>query len=174
MRSNGSYVLCFFAAAWGVLAFSLLSEPLWLRLAPAALSLLLAGLTALLTRHDVPSSDAWRKHVGRAVALWSTVEGIAIVGAVNILANIGHREWTFAAVAIIVGLHFYPLAMSLRVPLYAVTGTVMIAAAGTVLYLLPSGVMADSTIALASAVTLWLTVLIIMASGDRRRKEALA
>ncbi len=172
MRSTGAYVLCFFAAAWGTLALSLLGEPMWLRALPAGLSLVLAGLTALLTRQDVPRSLEYRKHAGRTVALWSVIEGIVIFATVNILGNTGHGDWVVAAIAIIVGLHFYPLAIGLRVPLYALTATVMIAVTAAVLYLLPAGVTANVTIALGGAATLWLTVLAIMATGPRHTPVA--
>ncbi len=49
-------------------------------------------------------------------------EGVGIGVVVLICANLGYSEWIPAAVALVVGLHFFPLARLFRMPLYYFTG----------------------------------------------------
>ncbi len=49
-------------------------------------------------------------------------EGVGIGIVVVICANLGYSEWIPAAVALVVGLHFFPLARLFRMPLYYFTG----------------------------------------------------
>ena len=55
------------------------------------------------------------RRIGRFVGIASGVEGILIILTVNVLANIGKSELLIPIIAIIVGLHFLPLARWLPV-----------------------------------------------------------
>ena len=63
-----------------------------------------------------------------AIFLWTNVaEGVAILLAVNLVANLGHPQWQTAAVMAIVGLHFLPLAVGFGYRPHVVTGVAMTA-----------------------------------------------
>jgi hypothetical protein len=167
MRSTGAIVMSAFAALWGFLALHLSGQVVWMQAVPIAVSGVLI-LAALATgRHAVPPAPEERRRIGRAVMLWSAVEGVVIFGGVNVLRNTGHTDWTTAFIAVVVGLHFFPLARSLRVPLYWLTGLGLIGVAAAGLVLVPSGVAQDAAIGLGCAVVLWLTAFVVTAFTPR-------
>lgn len=146
-------VLSAFAAAWGEFAAPRLGAPLPLRLAPLLISAVLIAL-AFAVRGRFPNSPERRRRAGRLVAIWSSVEGVAILVAVNLLGPKG-AELVSAAVALIVGLHFLPLARGLPQPSYYASGAalVLIGVAG---FLVPA-LVGPVAVSLAAALTLWLT-----------------
>ena len=73
---------------------------------------------------QVPPDEHARR--GRLVGIASGVEGLAILLAVNVLANIGQRDYAAPVIAIIVGLHFVPLAQRLPARLYYGTAALLI------------------------------------------------
>jgi hypothetical protein len=52
----------------------------------------------------------------RKAGIASGVEGLAILLAVNVLAHFGRSDYAAPVIAIIVGLHFMPLAQRLPAP----------------------------------------------------------
>lgn len=64
-------------------------------------------------------------------------EGLLIAVAVNVVINIGHPELTIPTIALVVGLHFYPMAkiFKRKIDYYLATWTTLIAIAGIVLSL---------------------------------------
>ncbi len=89
------------------------------------------------------------------VGIWSAVEGVAILLAVNVAVNLHHPQLIPTAICLIVGLHFVPLTRGFGGPVYYVTGAVMSAVglAGLAALLSPVAV------CLAAAASLWLTPL---------------
>ena len=67
-----------------------------------------------------------RARRGRLVGIASGIEGLAIFVAVNVLARFGRSEYAVPVIAIIVGLHFLPLARRLPAPFYYVTAALLI------------------------------------------------
>ncbi|GLQ87682.1 hypothetical protein GCM10007898_12490 [Dyella flagellata] len=60
--------------------------------------------------------------------MWSSVgEGFGILVAINIVKNIGHPEWVVPAMALVVGLHFLPMAFAIPFKLFYVLGLTLIA-----------------------------------------------
>ena len=157
MRSTGAVIMSVFAAIWGFLALHLSGQVAWMQAVPIAVSLVLILAALAGGRHAVPPSPEERRRIGRAVMLWSAIEGVIIFGGVNFLGNTGHTDWTMAFIAVVVGLHFFPLARSLRVPLYWLTGLGLIGVAVASLALVPFGVAQNATIGLGCAMVLWLT-----------------
>jgi hypothetical protein len=114
-----------------------------------------------MTRPGVPGPPEYRKRV-RATVLWcSTAEGLFIFLAVNLLVNIGRNDLTVAAIAAIVGVHFYPMAVGLRVKVYWITATAMVGLAAAALFL-PAGVERDAVIGCGCALILWLSSIALM------------
>jgi len=172
MRSTGAIVLSFFGALWAFLALHTIGQPLWMQVMPFAVSVALA-LAALNNDRNGPQPTVQeRKRRGRVVMLWSFVEGLAIFAGINVLQNTGHADWTVALVAAVVGLHFFPLAMGLRVPLYWATGLGLLAVAAAGVVLVPAGLTQDATIGIGCAAVLYLTAFVITAWTPKGRAAA--
>jgi len=157
MRS-GIIVLSLFAALWGGAAIVGAQLAPWLIIAPVLVSGALIAWSRRALAHVGPRADADR--VGRLVGIWSAVEGVTMFLAANVLINLGMRDALGPAFAIIVGLHFLPLARGIPVPLYYATGGAM-AAAGTAALLLP-GPERLTAAGAASALILWISAATII------------
>ena len=160
MRS-GIIVLSVFAALWGGAAVVGAHLALWL----IALPVLVSGAIVLWSEralaHVGPRPDADR--VGRLIGIWSAVEGVAMFAAANVLINLGMSDAVGPALAIIVGLHFLPLARGIPVPLYYATGGALVAA-GAAALLLPGPHRLPATGA-AAALILWISAAAIILRG---------
>ena len=71
-----------------------------------------------------PSAQAER------VIMWSSIgEGVGLFVAANVVINLGHREMLLPAMALVVGLHFLPIARATTFRAYYVLGVALLAAA---------------------------------------------
>jgi hypothetical protein len=162
MRS-GVTVLGIFAFLWAAAAIVGDGRSLWLLALPLALS---SGLYLWAARTpSPPRPPEVERRIGRAVAIWSAVEGAAIFLAVNVLINLGARDAVPAAIAMIVGLHFLPLARAFPQPLYYWTGALLVLA-GAAGLLLPAGHRLAIVGGLA-ALILWSSAVVLIARGRR-------
>jgi hypothetical protein len=127
----GALILTAFGTAWAVLALTSLPAPPHLPIAlVAAVAAVLMGLAVrrVLTAGSLPSPEDEEaaqqgRRAGVAFGIIFTLEGATIgVGAV-LLARADQSAWIPPFAAIVVGLHFLPLARVFRVPLYTCTGT---------------------------------------------------
>ena len=161
MRS-GIVILNIFAFVWLAGAIGALDLPLWLTVLPIALSIGI-GWWCLARVGDVPQlPPGVARDIGRIVGLWSTIEGVLIAIAVIVLVRLGQPELIPPVIAVIVGLHFIPLAHALGVPLYYWT------AAGLIVVGLGALVVPGSTLAIAgigAAVVLYVTSLVLPGSA---------
>ena len=117
---TGVVILCIFAAVWA--GAGILVQPLptgWIAL-PLAIS------TAVLIYASRQRTEPPPPHVGRLVGIWSAVEGIAMFVAADMLINAHRSDALMPVFAIIVGLHFLPLARGIPVRLYYGTGAALI------------------------------------------------
>lgn len=125
----GIIILNLAALVWLAAALSALHLPLSVVLAVSlAASLAVAAICLWRVRH-VARGAGTAPNAGRVVGLWSTIQGIAIAIAVFLLLRLQQPELIPPVVALIVGLHFIPLARGLRVSLYYWTGAGLIAVA---------------------------------------------
>jgi hypothetical protein len=152
---GGMVILDLFAAVWAAAAILVAHHPLWWVAAPVAIS----AAILLWARTKGGAAGASPGHVGRIVGIWSAVEGVAMFLAANVLINSGHSDAVMPAFAIIVGLHFVPLARGFPLPLYYATGAAMVLA-GTGALLLP-GAERGPVAGLASALILWVTSILL-------------
>ena len=85
-----------------------------------AVGMLIRGLMMALARRrgrrSAPPEE--RRRRGRIVGIASALEGVAIFAAASVLVNLGRRDLIAPAVAIIVGVHFLPLARWFPAPIY--------------------------------------------------------
>ena len=160
MRS-GYWVVAMFATGWASAGLLGAGYP------PVTIVLpVLISAALLIWAYATPSTaGALGSHTRRLLARWSLVEGLAIVVAVNLLHRTHQADATFSVVAMIVGLHFLPLARQIPVQLYYLTaaGLVLCGAAGM---LLPAG-QRPLAVGLGAAGVLWATAVLGL-SGERR------
>ena len=126
----GALILTAFGTAWAILALTSLPAPPTLPIAlVAVLALALMGLSVrrALTASSLPSpedKEAARQgqKAGIAFGIIFTLEGAIIAVGAVLLAKAGQSSWIPLFAALVVGVHFLPLARVFRVPLYTWTG----------------------------------------------------
>jgi hypothetical protein len=155
------WVLNIFAALWGVAGIMVGHLPAWVAFVPIAISgalLLWASGQPVGTGNPVRGS-----HVGRVVAIATALEIIAILITEKVLISLHLPTALMPAVVIIVGLHFFPLARGIPVPIYYRTGAALVAV-GLVALLLPppAGAIVSG---MAAALILWSSGIVLVARG---------
>ena len=121
----GLSVLAVMAAIWACMGLLLWQAAPAALAAPVIVSALIYLASRRPARNLVPRTAAEEERIGRLVGFWSLAEGIAIAPVAFILANTGLGRLIPAAIAIIVGLHFLPLARGTPRPLNYATGAGM-------------------------------------------------
>lgn len=148
-------VLTVFGAAWSWAGLRLSDAPSGLILLPIALSLALLawGLrgSALFASRG--------PHVGRVVGLWTSIEVVALLVTANVLRVFHRGDLAFPLCAIIVGLHFFPLARGIPVRLYHGTGAGLVLA-GVVGLILPASER-PLAVGMTAALILWATAVLV-------------
>lgn len=159
-------VLSLFAAAWAcaALRFSGAAPPFLI--VPIAISLALLALGWRGSR----AFQSRGRHVGKLVALWTSIEMIALVVTANVLENQHRADLMLPLGAIIVGLHFFPLARGIPVRLYHSTGAGMLVA-GVAGLLVPAAER-QMVAGMGAALVLWATALVIVLRGRRAVAQA--
>ena len=128
-------VLCGFGALWGIGGLVAVGSPVWVWAGPVLLGAAVAAWCLRAVGTLPGRSPAERKRIGRLVSFWSMVEGVLILAVDNVLANTGRMHDVLPATAVIVGLHFLPLARGIPQLIYYATGSalVVLGAAGLAL-----------------------------------------
>jgi hypothetical protein len=136
-----------------------------------AVGIVISGLMVAFgwRRRGPSAAREERKRRGRIVGIASAVEGAAIFAAVIVLVKLGRRDLIAPAVAIIVGLHFLPLARWFPAPIYYLTAALLIAVgmAGAAVQGLPARIL---TVGIGAAAALWLSCGVVLLRADRQRK----
>ena len=144
-----------FAAFWWIAGLWGSPLPTWFMVGGPIISVLLI----LIARRRLSGASARppeeAKRAGRIVGWAAGGEGIAIAVVANLLILNGHRDLVLPAMAIIVGLHFLPLALLFKVRIYYATALllVLVGAAGFIL----DAPLRNLVTGLSSAGLLWLT-----------------
>jgi hypothetical protein len=167
-RGYGTLACAAFAAFW---ANS--SRPLWpiafvtagyAVIALITLALLIAGIELVRRSRQLPraidASPQQQRHTGRRFAVIFAAEIIAMNIAAYVLSGHHLEQYLIPAIAIIVGLHFYPLANLFRAPRYHITASLMtLAGVGGAVFIAcgfaTAPVIAD--VGALCAITLWVT-----------------
>ncbi|MDB5091662.1 MAG: hypothetical protein JWR09_5656 [Mucilaginibacter sp.] len=92
------------AYAWGLIVFLIL-----------AVTFVVNGISLFrLAKHFPKVESEEDKAEGKKMGMWFGIifgaEGLLIFIAINIVINLGHPELTIPVIALVVGLHFYPMA----------------------------------------------------------------
>jgi hypothetical protein len=118
---------------------------------------------------------------GRWFGLVFTIEALAIFVAARVLSISSHNTLIAPVIALIVGIHFLPLAALFRVRAYYVTGTVLSLLAIICIVAVTRGLnfggsslfIWSSIVGIGSAVILWVTAIWIMVQGHKLLHEAM-
>ena len=157
-----------FGAVWWIAGAVGTGWPiLWTYPLPFLAVLVLVGSALRARRPVAPEPDEQGRRIGRLVGIASGVEGLAILVAVNVLANIGSQALTIPAIAIIVGLHFLPLAKWIPARLYYGTA-VTLTGLGFIGIWISDPVLRLEVVCSGSAMTLWLTCVLGLMKKPRR------
>jgi hypothetical protein len=158
---GGIWVLNIFAAIWGMGGIMVGHGSVWLAVVPIAIS---AALLFWSSRRPVGTGNPVEgDHVGRAVGIATAIEGVAIFVVANVLINLHMPTLLLPAIAIIVGLHFLPLARWIPVPLYYRTSAGLIAV-GLAASFFPPENRAIAT-GIAAAAVLWVSGVMLVRRG---------
>ena len=163
-RATGVLVMSGFGALWASAGVMLSSGPSWAWIVVVSSAVALVAHAIRLLRANprvdtpLPADVAERRRRAGRIFLWTGVaEGLGIFLAVNVVVNLGHPQWQAAAIMLVVGLHFLPLAVAFAWRPHVVTGIAMSAwalgypwafAAGA---LAPAGLFGAAAILFASA-----------------------
>ncbi len=167
----GAAVMSGFGSLW--LAAGLRSAGFsgWFAVAMAAIlcGSLWAAVAVLLRRLPLPQAtgthDPAERERSRRFAAINVMEGLAIFLTVNVLGWLHLAAWTAPAVALIVGLHFLPLARLFAVRAHLVTGAAVMACA-LAAPLLPAEVRVTA-VCLGAGLILWVSAIraVVIAHG---------
>lgn len=157
-----SIVLSFFAVLWWDAG---LQHSDWSPIVTIGIPIAVLAFLFLIGKKEseTPSkrSKQESRRIRRLVGIASGIEVILIIIAVNILMKVGKPELISPIIAIIVGLHFFPLARWKPQKLYYYTGLVLIGT-GTVGTFISEADLRLKIVCIVSALTLWITTYILL------------
>jgi len=158
----GSIIMSFFATIWWIVGVlnSGWSPIVSFGIPIAIFVFLFANRKKENITHTDLSEQEGRR-IGRIVGIASGAEGIIIFVVVNILSNIGKSDLLSPIIAIIVGLHFIPLARWIPAKLYYYTALVLVAV-GTIGLFISDSNLRLKFACLGSALALWITSYIVL------------
>lgn len=156
-----------FAAFWWIAGLWGSPLPSWFMVGGPIISVLLIFVVRRRLRGAPARPPEEAKRVGRIVGWAAGGEGLAIAVVYNLLILNGQRALVLPAIAIIVGLHFLPLAVLLKVRIYYATALLitLVGLAGLVIDAAHRGLMTG----LPVAGLLWLTCVYRLATEAPKR-----
>ena len=141
MQTGGIIILILFASVIAVLVFNAVS---------------LFSLSKQFPKLETEEDKAEGKRTGRWFGIIFGAEGLGIFIGINIAVNLGHADLTIPVIALVVGLHFYPLARVFKrtIDYYLATWTTIVAIIGFVLILNKScsAAVADAFVGIGTAI----------------------
>ncbi|MGG4170040.1 hypothetical protein ABEW00_21560 [Rossellomorea vietnamensis] len=182
--ASGVLFMAVFGTLWsytGVMGLQGWGSP-WLLIVALAvgLALVIGGFSLISASKGYPKGTSIHSgNDGRKMRKWFNIifagEGIAIGIAIAVCNAVGHTENIQIVIAIIVGLHFLPLARLFRVKIYYYTGILLCVVPVVTWLFIPETLMVSghelntymSVVGLASALILWVTSLAIWMTGKR-------
>lgn len=138
----GMLMMAFFTMVWAGIAYGSLAHGLFVLLLFAVISAAFIANAIYLfsiSKRFPLLITAEDKAEGKRSGMWFGIifgaEGLLIFIAINIVTNIGHADLTIAVMALVVGLHFYPLAKVFKrtIDHYLATWTTLVAITGILL-----------------------------------------
>ncbi|QOS79227.1 hypothetical protein JNUCC31_32010 [Paenibacillus sp. JNUCC31] len=185
--ANGVMFMTFFGAVWasiGIIGSHGLGDPWSLVLSGIVTLILLGGAISLfgkarnMNHAATPEEIEQRRNINRKFGWVFGLEGLAIFIASVICNMINYFEVFFPIMAIIVGIHFFPLARLFREKFYYGTG-ITLCILGVITFFLPinatvshvSLIVTSTFIGFSSALTLWVTGIRIWTAMVKQLKQ---
>ena len=179
--ASGVMFMAFFGAVWADIGIGGLrvSGAIWLLIVAILIgtALFFSGIRMIRLSRHLPHTNQFRN--ASNVNKWFNIVFAAQFGLIAIAAMvtnvIGHFDWFFPVMAIIVGVHFFPLAHLFQVRAYYVTGTSLLLLAIATVILVPQEIsIAGHTIdawwtliGLGSMLSLWITSFVMLNIGRK-------
>ena len=129
MGASGAIIMGFFGAIFAAVTLALPLDVRGVILATpfAVFAAILVAALAIIRR---PGPRLALSPAAERVVMWSTIaEGIGIPVAIELVVNFGHAAWELPAIALIVGLHFLPIARATALGAFYLLGGALVAAA---------------------------------------------
>ncbi len=150
---TGALILNILAGLWLCFGLSALALPRWSLAVPVLVSVALVAAAYRASLQGEPRTPEEERRIGRLIARWSIFEGVAFSIGIFALLLLHRPSDITPLIAVIVGLHFLPLARGIPMRIYYATGIALILT-GAVAFFLP--VAAHAPVAcLASGIILW-------------------
>jgi hypothetical protein len=167
MGATGAIIMSFFGAVFTAMTLStqFAWRGPWLALPFVVFALIALAAWSVARR---PGEGVAHSPAAERAILWSSIgEGVGIFVAANVVINLGHREFLLPSIALVVGLHFLPMAHAIPFrPFYVLGGALLaIAASGFVLHPPLGAEIAGGS----AALVLWVAALIAV-QRERRAK----
>jgi len=142
----GLIMMAVFTSAWAAIAYhGLAASDYWLALLVFPIFSIIFIINAVRLYKIAPlypkltseADLAEEKRMGKWFGIIFGAEGLGIFIGINIVVNIGHPELTIPVLALVVGLHFYPLAKVFKrtIDYYLATWSTIIAVISIILTL---------------------------------------
>lgn len=130
MGASGAIIMSFFGAVFAAMTLAMpLGRSGAVLFLPFAVFAVIA-VVAVRTMRRKEQTPARSARKDRVIMWSSAAEGIGIFIAANVVINLGRPELLLPAIALIVGLHFLPMAHLIPFrPFYALAGALLVAAA---------------------------------------------
>ncbi|WP_245799180.1 DUF7010 family protein [Virgibacillus siamensis] len=179
--ASGVMFMAFFGTIWADVGIGGLQElgSIWLLILAVLIgaALFFSGIALIKGSRNLSNTNSRNsKDVGRWFNIVFAAEFALIIIAAIICNSVGHFDWFFPVMAIIVGVHFFPLAYLFKVRLYYVTGMLFcLLASVTLLLFVPLKISFGqhqinlwwTLVGLGSMLILWVTSLLNLSKGRR-------
>lgn len=174
--ATGALFLALFGVVWAVSGASAIGGAagtgIFLLALGAAAALCLTSVrtrsrSAALPHDDSPVADAARRQASRRFGLVVALQWLSILAAIVVLGRLDRGSAIPAVVALIVGVHFFPLAGIFRVPAYRAAGAALCLLALVALWAPPASRL--PIVGFGSAAVLFLTAAVVLV----RAREAI-
>jgi len=172
MGGRGAIIMGVFGSVFAALTLSLQDHITDVALAVPFVVFAAIGLAAAYVLRSPGVGIAPSERAGRVI-MWSSIgEGVGLFVAANLVMNLHRPDLLLPAMALVVGLHFLPIAYAAPFqPFYILGGALILAAiAGFTL----RGPAAGSVAGLAAAVALWTAATLAIRRDWHTRRQSAA
>jgi hypothetical protein len=142
--ATGMLMMAFFTMMWAGIAYGSMTHGLAVLIIFSLISLAFIGNAVyffMISKRFPKLSTDEDKAEGKKTGMWFGIifgiEGLLIFIAINVVINLGHADLSIPVIALVVGLHFYPMAKIFKrtIDYYLATWTTVIAIVAVVLIL---------------------------------------
>jgi hypothetical protein len=167
MSSISALILGAFAVLWWLAGGRVagFAAPVLL-LVPAAIMILICAVALRTWGANDAELLGRGQNPGRVVGIASAIEGAAILAAVLVMVKFHRQDLSAPVIAILIGLHFVPIARGLHAKIYYLPFGVLITL-GALGFALPDHRQRASVVYVGTACALWLTAAAVLRKSVR-------